>query len=253
MYFENRAWVRRARKIDQYSDGPDYTGCVIGKGGVVLARIYDKTAEIKLSGKQYLWDIWSAAGWDGIAPVWRLEFQFKRAFLVEMGLSSEFDVTAAYPRLWQYATREWLRLTQPVPGDDNQSRWPTHPLWQLLQSFVWGNAGPAIPLKRVKKDRAPSDDDLFTRGLAPITSFMAREGIHDFEEGYKRFIAAVIQYHDSEARYFSIGLDAYIEQKVLIKMRRFNTHRVVNPELEARIENTESTAARRYREGKDGE
>lgn len=253
MDFENRAWVRRARKIDQYSDGPNYTGCVIGKGGDILARIYDKTVEIKQSGKKYLRELWAAGSWDGMSAVWRLEFQFKRPFLIGMGLSSEAEVTSAYSRLWTYATAEWLRLTEPLHGNENQSRWPTHPLWQLLQAFVWGSGNQALPLKRVKKDRAPSDDDLFTRGLAPITSFMAREGIYDFEEGCKQFIQGVINYHDSEARYFSIGLDAYVEQKVLMKMRRYNTFRVVDSELEERIENTESTAARLYREGKDGE
>lgn len=113
MLFENRAWVRRAHKIHMYSNGPastDYTGCMIGTGGMVVARIYDKTAEIKVSGKRFFYERWIAAGWDGMAPVWRLEFQFKREFLMQMGLNTLVEVTAAYPALWQYATQNWLRL-----------------------------------------------------------------------------------------------------------------------------------------------
>lgn len=253
MNFGNRAWVRRARKMYQYSDGPDFTGCVIGMGGYVLARIYDKTAEIKVSGKKYLYPIWAAKGWDGMSPVWRVEYQFKRAFLVRMGLDLVTDVTAAYASLWAYATQNWLRLTEPLLGDDNRSRWPNHPLWVELQGFNWGQDALVQPLRRVRKDRAPSDDDLFTRGLGPITSFMAREGIHDFEMGCRCFMEAAIQFHDSEARFFTAGCDAYVAQKVRLKMRRFNTFRVESPELEGRIKNSESAAARAYREAKDGE
>lgn len=253
MNFENRAWVRRARKIYQFWDGSNFTGCVIGMGGDVLARVYDKTAEIKVSGKKYLHSIWATKGWDGMSPVWRVEFQFKRAFLVSMGLDLVTDVTAAYASLWAYAIQNWLRLTEPLPEDDNPSRWPIHPLWVELQGFNWGQDAHVEPLRRVRKDRAPFDDDLFTRGLGPITSFMAPEGIRDFEMGCRCFMEAAIQFHDSEAHFFTACFDAYIDQKVRLKMRRFNTFRVENPELEDRIKNSESVAARGYREAKDGE
>lgn len=75
----------------------------------------------------------------------------------------------------------------------------------------------------------------------------------DFDTALLRFAGEARDYHDSEARYDSVGLDAYVSARVDLKMRRFNTSRVESPELEAEIKRLLSEPANAYRKTSDGE
>jgi len=44
-------------------DGSKFTGFSIGRGQPLLARIYDKSREIKQSGKIWFEQIWHDNGW----------------------------------------------------------------------------------------------------------------------------------------------------------------------------------------------
>lgn len=50
-------------------------------GGALYARVYDKLASLSKQGKEYMKEIWGAAGWDGESPVWRFEFSLSGDFL----------------------------------------------------------------------------------------------------------------------------------------------------------------------------
>jgi hypothetical protein len=80
--------------------------------GRPVGRIYDKTVEIRRRGLSWLPDLWGTDGRDD--PVWRLEFQYRRAVLVEFNLSTVGDVLAAVHDLWRYATEDWLSLRTPM-------------------------------------------------------------------------------------------------------------------------------------------
>ena len=51
-------WVCRARDIQDFGTVVHRTGFVFGRGGDISARVYDKTAEIQRSGKEYMKAIW---------------------------------------------------------------------------------------------------------------------------------------------------------------------------------------------------
>jgi hypothetical protein len=119
--------------------------------------MYDKSRELKQSGKEWFLDLWRSHGWseeDG--RVWRVEFSFKREALHELqqentsrevvfwGIEDAYELPERLPVLWANATGQvdggpdgvpdgWLRCVVPN-GDKNRSRWPTHPVWQLIQS-----------------------------------------------------------------------------------------------------------------------
>jgi hypothetical protein len=160
------AWVTRAVEIHSYAKDQEFTGWTIGMGGIIGARLYDKTKEIKHSGKSWAESLWVPAGWEPGQQVWRLEFEFKRDYLKERQLSSLESVLVNLNGLWSYATTEWLRLTEPNPADSTRARWPTHPLWIALASVDWETAGGAL-LKRFTNARMPDEKRLYSVECQP--------------------------------------------------------------------------------------
>jgi hypothetical protein len=88
--------------------------------------------------------------------VWRVEFSLKREALhglqqehmlhevVFWGIEDAYELPEQFPVLWAFATGQgdggpdglphgWLRCVVPN-GDKNRSRWPMHPVWQLIQT-----------------------------------------------------------------------------------------------------------------------
>ena len=74
-------------------------------------RIYNKSREIKVSGKGWFPDLWASNGYrveDG--PVWRVEVSFKREALHELkqdnvfyGVEDVYTLSDVLPVLWAYA------------------------------------------------------------------------------------------------------------------------------------------------------
>lgn len=214
-------WVKRSKKRAIHEECDQVTGISFGSGNELSARLYDKTREILKSGKDYMRPLWSEAGWDGCAQVWRMEFQIRREGLPEEMRGPAGEALRLNGNLWRYLCDEWLRLAVPSESDDTRSRWPTHPLWQNL-ARVWDVDPTAAPLTRVPKTRLPSDDHLFRAGISGLTSFMAREGIADYGHGLGEFLHALEGYYDNPARQFPEGLQDYISRKTKAKARRYN-------------------------------
>jgi hypothetical protein len=148
-------------KSNEYTIGFARTGYDFSRGkhgsSSLSCRMYDKSREIKQSGKQWFLDLWQSHGWseeDG--HVWRVEFSFKREALHELlqentshevlfwGVEDAYELPERLAVLWAYATGQveggpdgepdgWLRCVMPC-DDKNRSRWPTHPVWQLIQT-----------------------------------------------------------------------------------------------------------------------
>jgi len=140
--------------LTDHSSGLVGTGFDFSKRGVMSCTIYDKSREMKKSGKEWFLDLWSAPGRDYSpedGPVWRVEFKFKRQTLHELkqgdafhGIENVYDLPARLPVLWAYAAGHveggedglpdgWLRCVNPS-GDSNRARWPTHPVWKVIQA-----------------------------------------------------------------------------------------------------------------------
>jgi hypothetical protein len=160
MVRDESEWVGEV-KSREYSVGFARTGYDFSRGkhgsSSLSCRMYDKSRELVQSGKEWFLDLWRAHGWseeDG--RVWRVEFSFKREVLHEVqqentsgevvfwGIEDAYELPDRLLVLWAYATGQvdggsdgmpdgWLRCVLPN-GDKNRSRWPTHPVWQLIQT-----------------------------------------------------------------------------------------------------------------------
>lgn len=219
--WKRNAWVTRAKGMAQYAEDEDFTGWAIGTGGAMMARLYQKVIEAEKSGKQYLHQLWKLAGWDGETPVWRMEFEFQREVLAQLGLTSAKSVTEHLGGLWSYATTDWLRLCIPSDADQTRSRWPEHPLWLAISSVDWDASGG--PLKRgYLPARAPSMEYLGTRLASLIASIGALVNITDFDEAVKE---AKKQAYDAMALQnglSGISVDQLYREKVQLLTREYN-------------------------------
>jgi hypothetical protein len=219
--------------------------------GGIAARLYDKALEIKKSGKLYLLELWAQAGYREGDPVWRLEFQFKRAVLSQLGVVALGSVLNQLNGLWGYAMADWLRLTLPNPDDKTRSRWPVHPLWGYLSSVDWEtNGGPL--LRQYPLARVPGDDKLFPLYFSALISYMAREGINDLYQGQESMTAAVVAYYMRKADWLGLSFERYVDERVATKARLFNS--LVNDDaLLARIDAEDLVAqAEAYRKASRG-
>lgn len=251
MEWSREAWVTRAGALSAYAQDGAFTGWAVGQGGPISARLYNKTVEIKKSGKFYLLDLWKEAGWHPGEPVWRLEFQFKREILTQLGLASLYQVMEHLNGLWGYAMTDWLKLTLPNPGDQTRSRWPIHPLWGELSSVDWeGNGGPL--LRNFKPTREPNEDRLLAMASSSLISFMARRGIVEMGEGEVAFLRAIYTHLSDKAVWSEVPLGQYLEEKVAAKARQFNT-RLNNPDREVEQQAiAQQQQAKAYRKASKG-
>jgi len=241
-------WVTRTTLFDKHYIRPHFSGWSIGYKGDISARLYDKTLEIKKSGKDYLIPIWSEAGWNGEQNIWRLEFQFKREILDVLQSVSLENLLVNQGPLWRFACLDWLRLSRPNEKDSNASRWPLHPLWASLSKIAW-NDNPDKSLKRIRKRRIPCDESLYINGIAGLTSFMALHGITDLHEGVKQYIRQAKTFHDARGRFSNESFISYISRKVREKGRHYNS--IKNTLKKDRA--TQKKDAKTYRTNKDGE
>lgn len=207
----DQAWVTRADFQDRHRVRGKFTGWSIGRGAM-LARLYDKTEEIKVSRKDYLRALWSAKGWDGVAPVLRLEFQYRADALRQFGAQRYPGVMESLAGLWRYASEDWLRLTVPNPDDATRSRWPLHPLWTGIAAVPW--AGTRV-LERVGVEigRVPADRRLMTAYVASLTSFMAARGITDATAAAVQLFEQSREFFEAESDRRGYGFDGYVRTR----------------------------------------
>jgi hypothetical protein len=247
--WDQSAWVTRAHTIASYSLRRRFSGWSVGMGGVMGARLYDKTLELEKSKKDYLKPLWKLAGWDEQSPVWRLEFQYKREALKELGVLEVSDLLQHCGGLWSYAATDWLRLTVPNNDDTNQTRWNNHPLWSDLAVVNWSQQQ-ASPLSRIRKERIPCEQSFFVNGLGGLTSFMASQGITELDEGFGEFLAQAEHFHEHKGRKQGKGLKHYIQDKVTAKARKYNT---LDNRDKKRLEQENQDFKQAYRKERDGE
>ena len=218
------AWITQAGGIDTYSRRGKFTGWVFGAGSILSARLYDKTAEIEQkSHKTFFYELWRRCGWEGQSSVWRLEFQFRREVLTQFCIWNVDQIEDKLGGLWQAATTSWLRLVVPDPSDSNRARWPLHPLWERLSGIRWRLDD--VPLTRsYTPARVPSLDRLYRMFTALLTSFMAVRGLRVYGEGVVALMENCREWHETWCREkLDIEFEAWLEQKLALKARQFNT------------------------------
>lgn len=245
------AWVTRASSVNAYAVDGRFTGWAIGMGGVIAARLYDKIFEVVKSNKGYLLPLWKIGGRHEGEPVWRLEFEFKRDFLSQKGLITLSEVLANLNGLWSYATTEWLKLTIPNPDDQTRARWPIHPMWQTLSSLDWETSGGELQ-SRFSNARVPNKSAAMHRVFSGFTTWMAIEGISEYNLALDPFFEDLHFYIKHQAELLEHTIDSLVQEKVSIKARGFNTIDV-NREIYDDYVDEEVRAMREYEKASDGE
>jgi len=243
-------WVTRAKDMDRYTVQRTFSGWVIGIGDNIVARLYNKTLEMKKKPRPYLEKIHLEWGWDGISDVWRLEFQFRREALRALGIISFSSLNDSLAGIWQYVTNEWLRLTIPSETDKTQSRWATACVWEVLQQAKW-SGDKEVSRVSVEKGRPPNDRYLFVNGISGLTSFMAREAYSDPIAGIHAYIRSAKKYHDEREYITGFDFHGYIAQKVALKVKSYNTY--LNMPEDKLLHPSDKAVADEYRKQSDGE
>lgn len=135
------------------------TGFTFCAGGVCSARVYDKTAELQLSGREEKRAIerarWSCHGWDVDAAdpeqVTRVEYQLRGEALDDLDLRDPYRDRHGRDRglgdvldpIWRYLTQKWLRLLgasreELLAGSRRRAdRIPIDPRWRVVQATTF--------------------------------------------------------------------------------------------------------------------
>jgi hypothetical protein len=145
---------------------------------------------------------------------------------------------------------DWLRLTIPNPSDQTQTRWPNHPLWDAISGVY------AVPLdqpclKRFTPARLPFEERLYEQGLGHVSSFMASKGIQDWGEGIGEYLTHAKFHFDMKGRRTGGGFYSYLERKLRLKGRQYNTIKNKAKDGSEEAELTKQVAA--YLKAKDRE
>jgi len=179
-----------------YMSGPRLTGFMFGKGDLA-ARIYDKTVEIQRRGVSWLPDLWGIDGSD--RPVWRLEFQYRRAVLAEFNLSGVDETVASVQDLWRYGTEEWMSL-RVRRKHSVRRRWPVDPLWEEIRAIQIKPTMTGVVRRRLEEANELKLQEGF-QGYA--TSLAARRDHKDLGDAMDDFGTLVRSYLASRGRGFT--------------------------------------------------
>ncbi|HET9932458.1 MAG TPA: hypothetical protein VFQ35_17265, partial [Polyangiaceae bacterium] len=119
-------------EIREFSrNGVGVTGLTFAAGGDLSARVYAKSFELSLPGREAKREIehalWRAAGWCG-QEVTRAEFQHRGPFLDEINLRDPYALEPNLDAIWAYDTQRFLRMK--VPGTASRvERCADDPRW----------------------------------------------------------------------------------------------------------------------------
>ncbi len=169
-------FVCRARSDASYRQNKRHTGWSWGGGGAVLARQYDKTAEIRGGEKEdWLPDVWAQApGYVDGEDVARLEFQVRREAIRELtplgvdpGALKTWDGTREHlGSIFSSLSEHWLSLRLPRTA---KTRQVLDPRWAKLRELAVFKGCPApVDLSRVQAETE------FARTLDQLSGYLAR-------------------------------------------------------------------------------
>lgn len=172
---------------------PLFTGFAVSLGSPVALRVYLKTEELRAmqdpgSDKVAVEHArWTAAGWDGAEPVWRVEYELRDLALTELELRAVAQLEEKLDSAWQYLTRQWMRLVE-LDGSTRRERCPTDPRWEVVQGAVFRHAH-VPPAVRRRKQRGGASRAQAVGGIVSWASgsdifedFNPRRGVTTQEE-----------------------------------------------------------------------
>jgi hypothetical protein len=149
------------RAVTVYRVHRQFSGVTWSPGGAISLVQYDKRLQAVVSGKRHMEPIWqsSAGGWQPEEGATRFEARLRRDALRELGLPTQLRSCLDDP--WEFlrhtqdvfaavvgrldecpdaVNTAWIRLVVPDARDSNRSRWPTDPLWRVVQAAPFSPA-----------------------------------------------------------------------------------------------------------------
>jgi hypothetical protein len=117
--------------LEVFSTGNKYTGFRIGKGKPLMARIYDKTEEIKISQKGWFFTIWEQEGLDISKTITNIEFEIKREWFWNFQIDTVEDLFENLGSVWFYLTNNYLSFR--YHDNDRRSRRTICEWWQEIR------------------------------------------------------------------------------------------------------------------------
>ena len=150
-----------------------------GKGDVVV-RVYNKSRELRVSGKTWMTALWELnPDYDPAQDVWRFEVQYRRGALVELGAGTPAEAFAMLPELLRYAL-SWTDLR--VPNGSSSELWPRHPVWDALAEAT----GTHTLLERATRSASLGD---LARIVAAVAGYVTSAGavldVYEFDEAWR--------------------------------------------------------------------
>lgn len=125
------SWRGKYKKQEVHLTNRKVNGMTFGsfKDKNIMCRIYDKSLEIKTSGKTWFNDIWRNNNLN-IEKVWNIEFQLGRKFFKERKIETVIDFILKTKTMWKYLTTEWINFI--INDDINISRCTVRKNWTSL-------------------------------------------------------------------------------------------------------------------------
>lgn len=197
---------RSGRESVEFSDGSMQT-LYWGKGGDVVARIYDKLAEVAASGKGgYLLGLYGDSGLGEGEQVQRVEAQVRRDALRSMQVMSAEDAIERAGEVYQYVVGKWLRLIVPSSAT-RRERAVLDPRWSLVQSARV--AAGVDPATRINADRhAPALDNIVPMIAGLLVSAGSALGVTDLYDALRQVGLLAGAYMDDRGRDFTAEVRA---------------------------------------------
>jgi hypothetical protein len=220
---EDEQWVTRAQSRARYAEHGQRSGYVIGRGGDISVRLYDKTLEIRGSGKDHAKRQWQQRGWNGDSEVWRVEAQARRNALHQFGIRSVDELIRRIGELWRYVIEQWCRLSVPNPQDQTPSRWLTHPFWITVAGAPDFHTVAPIGRRVLRRSRAPADWFMARAFVSDLTSYMATYQIFNTAWALEDLAEMTKATFKTREENGGIPLARHIAHSVQLKSRAFGT------------------------------
>ena len=188
--YEN--WRGTFRKVEHYFYNRELNGLTFGSFNDknVMCRIYDKSLEIKSSGKSWFNDIWIESKMD-IDNVWNVEFQVGRKYFKDYNIETVQDFIINMRGIWEHLTKTWITYIN--MDDSNISRCTTKESWLDIQNSYldYCNYKPIKREKQVNKNAQnliPLLVGVFTSYGACKQKIVLDKVIDDFKKDIDKYL-----------------------------------------------------------------